>query len=505
MKLKFNLTNKLMLLLAVIIVICQMMMSGWFVWQTRAALNDAHNKHLAQLKVSISRTIALDVWNFNEESLTLLLAPYRNDPAIERMVVRSSDGRHELIVHSDQSHQQSQQWLLLKPARFVESIMLPVGQVDTLVGELELIGTTGYIQNQLLVSLQRQLTELLILLVMMAIGLWLSFRKLVIQPLHKLKHSLDDAAFSKDGVLSNPLRGLADEYEDVAQSIVLLSERLASDVRTIKETNQELQQAKEQTERALQELKNAQAALLLSEKQAALTSLVAGVAHEMNTPLGIIITGASCIGEEVRGLSDGLRSNLLTKSEFNQHLQIISQAIDLIEKNGAKADSLIRNFKQLASVQGDGSMRLFDLVAYLQDVLLAAQHQWPAIEFQTHFEAEILIKGEPGLFHQLLWALLENVAVHAYPEPSNGVCELSLTLVHGEVHLQCRDHGVGIESDALSRVFDPFFTTRLGTGSNGLGLSIAYRIVTNNLKGHISLASQPAHGCCVSIVIPQAL
>jgi len=505
MELKLSLSTKLMLLLALIMVICQFIMSGWYVWQTRTELTDVHNKHLEQLKVSIGRTIALDVWNFNEQSLALLLAPYRNDPAIDRIIVRSVNPNQQLIVSSDRQIDSSVQWLWIEPMRFVESVILPVGQVDTVVGHLELIGDTTYIQNQLKVSLQRQLTELLILLLMMALGLWLSFRKLVMQPLHKLKHSLDEAAASRDGILTNPLRGLADEYEDVAQSIVLLSERLASDVRTIKETNHELQQAKEETERALLDLRNAQTALLQSEKQAALTSLVAGVAHEINTPLGIIITGSSCIGEEVRQLSEEFRTNQLTKTGFNQHLESIGQAIDLIEQNGSRADSLIRNFKQLASVQADGSLRVFNLSEYLRDVLLAAKQQWPDLNFKQDFGLDIQMKGEPGLFHQLVWVLLENIVVHAYPEHKLGVCEFSLKLIDNDIHLNCCDQGVGIAPDVIARVFDPFFTTRLGTGSNGLGLSIAYRIVTNNLKGRISVESQQQHGCCFSIVIPQLL
>lgn len=502
MTFRLTLSIKLMSLLAMIMVICQLMMSAWFVWHARIQLAEAHKQHLNALKVSIGRTIALDVWNFNEESLALLLAPYRNDPAIRQIIVRSE--KQQLIVESDRPAEKNpDDWLQLAPQRFVESVILPMNHVDTEVGVLELVDDTGYIHLQLMDALQLQFSELLILLVLMAFALWLAFRKLVLTPLHKLKTSLDQAAVSQEGVLNNPLSGLADEYEDVAQSIVVLSQRLANDVNLIRQKNHQLLESKEQIERALTDLKDTQNALLQSEKQAALTMLVAGVAHEVNTPLGIIITGSSCIEEELHQLEQDFRTNKLTKTLFSQRIVVMTEAAALIHNNSDRAAALIKSFKQLAQGQNDESVRWFNLSAYLHEVAIAAQHQWPQLQLSIDFAADIQYKAVPGLFHQLLWALLENVAVHAYPEQQHGACLLTLRLQGNAIALSCRDYGNGIAEDSLGKVFDPFYTTKFGSGSNGLGLSIAYRIATTNLHGQITVESHAGAGSCFSVLLPE--
>lgn len=500
---KLRLSTKLMALLAVIMVVCQLMMSAWFVWDARQQLLDAHQRHLNNLKITISRTIVLDLWNFNQDSLELLLAPYRNDPAIRQIIVQTT-GAEKLVVQSDRpSDADPASWLQLPELQFIEPVILPINHVNTEVGLLQLVEDTGYIHAQLMDTLQQQLTSLLILLMLMSLALWWAFNKLVLSPLHKLKKSLDQAAVSPEGMLHNPLSGLADEYEDVAQSIVVLSRRLANDVNMIKQTNQQLQCSKEQTEQALTELKNAQNALLQSEKQAALTMLVAGVAHEVNTPLGVIITGSSCIEEELKQLEQDFRCNSLTKSGFSQRIGIMNEAVSLIRHNSDRAAALVRNFKLLAQGQSDESVRWFNLTAYLRDVLTAAQLAWPQLTLIGEFAADVQYKAVPGLFHQLLWALLENVTVHAYPQQQAGRCLIRLRQLDTGIELSCRDYGEGIAPEALSKVFDPFFTTKFGSGSNGLGLSIAYRIATKNLNGRIEVDSHPGAGSCLTILLPK--
>jgi len=499
---RLRLSTKLMALLAVIMIICQFMMSAWFVWSARQQLLDDHQRHLNNLKVTISRTIVLDLWNFNQDSLELLLAPYRNDPAIRQIVVQTIRDE-KLVVNTDRpADSNPASWLQLPAQQFIEAVILPINHVNTEVGLLQLVEDTGYIHARLMASLQQQLTLLLILLLLMSLALWLAFNKLVLSPLHKLKKSLDQAAVSPEGMLNNPLLGLADEYEEVAHSIVVLSRRLANDVNMIKQTNQQLQISKEQTEQALTELKSAQNALLQSEKQAALTMLVAGVAHEVNTPLGIIITGSSCIEEELKQLEQDFRCNMLTKSGFSQRVSTMSEAVSLIRHNSDRADALIRNFKLLAQGQSDESVRWFNLTAYLHDVLKSAQLTWPQLTIMDELAPDVQYKAVPGLFHQLLWALLENVITHAYPNQQAGRCLIRLSRHVDGIELTCRDYGEGIAPDDLTKVFDPFFTTKFGSGSNGLGLSIAYRIATKNLNGRIAADSQVGAGSCLTILLP---
>jgi two-component system NtrC family sensor kinase len=502
MRTNLRLSSKLMLILAFVMGFCQLIMAGWFVWSASRDLTTQHYQHLQSLKVNIGRTIALDVWNFNEESLRLLLSPYQNDPAIKMIVVEDLAGQRIEVESERELLQLAPAWFQFQQNLFREPLLLPMNNVGTLVGKLELIEDTSYIYLQLLKVLKQQFFELLILLLMMAIGLFFAFDNLVLKPITKLRTALDQAIGSADGIVANPLTGLADEFEDIALSIAGLSSRLSDDIQLIKKTNKQLELANEQTEHTLQNLKNTQSALLQSEKQAALTSIVAGVAHEVNTPLGVIITGSSCMDEQLSVLEHEFQNNLLTKSRLSSHLATLRHASALIQNNGTRAADLIQNFKQLAQSQSDDAVRCFNLADYIDDVIQAASNQWPHLDIQLQGDKDVHICAVPGLFHQLVWVFLDNVSVHAYPEHGPGECVINLSRSEDHIQLSCRDFGQGIAAEVQAKVFDPFFTTRFGLGSCGLGLSIAYQIVTKNLKGRLEVTSAAGEGAHFLITLP---
>lgn len=501
-----RLSAKLMLILAAIVISCQLLMSSYYVWSTSAQLLAQHRQHLNSLKVTMARAIAIDVWNYNPESLQLLLAPYQNDPAIRQIFVQANSGPKLLL---DATPMQPQSWLLRSflsnTGPYTEAISLTLGQQSNEVGTLMLQENQSYIEQLLLDALARQFLELLILLSLLAGGLYVAFNRIVLQPLKKLSVSLSAAISDRTGIVANPLTGLQDEFEEVALSIVGLSARLAGDIQTIRDTNASLQHAKEQTEQAMRELRQAQDALLQSEKQASLAALVAGVAHEVNTPLGIIITSVTCLESELQQLHQHMQHGTLTKSGFQQQLQQLLQATELVHNNAGKAAHLISNFKLLAKEQTDESVRWFNLSEFVNELLIAYQldQQYVGLQWQTAVQPDIHIKAVPGLFHQLLSGLCSNVRLHAYAEGTEGQIIIRLWQDDTHIHLSCMDFGAGIAFDAQKQVFDPFYTTRMGQGSNGLGLSIVHRIVRSNLQGQIELFSAPQQGASFVIHIPR--
>lgn len=501
-----NLSAKLMLILAAIVISCQVLMSGYYVWSTSTQLLTQHRQHLDTLKISIARTIAIDVWNFNAESLQLLLAPYQNDPAIRQILVQGTDG-NTLTVDATTSQTPSNILRSFLPITgpYQEPISLTLSQKKTDVGTLILLENQSYIDRLLLDALARQFFELLILLTLMAGGLYVAFNRIVLQPLKKLSLALTSAISDRSGMLANPLTGLQDEFEEVALSIVGLSARLSGDIQKIQDTNASLQDAKEQTDQAMRELRQAQDALLQSEKQAALAALVAGVAHEVNTPLGVIITSVTCLDTELQQLHHGMQAGTLTKTGFQQQLQQLQQATELVHKNATRAAQLISNFKLLAKEQTDDSGRWFNLSDYLNDLLKTYQldKQYAGLHWQTAVQPNIQIKAVPGLFQQLLSGLCTNVRSHAYADGAEGQIIIRLWQDEHHIHFSCMDFGVGIALDAQKQVFDPFYTTRMGQGSNGLGLSIVYRIVHSNLHGTIELFSAPQQGASFVIHVPR--
>jgi len=347
----------------------------------------------------------------------------------------------------------------------------------------------------------------LLMILLLAVGLTFTLNRLVLTPIKKINSALFQAITSKDAVLHNPVEGLRDEFEEVALSIVALSARLSGDVQLISESRAQLQVEKEKTEVALSDLKLTQEALLHSEKQASLGSLVSGVAHEVNTPLGIIITSVTCMSDLVQKIEQDLQDNKLSRQLLQDRMSQLREAVDLITHNADRASLLVTNFKLLAKEQTSEAARWFNLTALLREVVHSqlANLQQANIQILMDLEADVQLNSIPGLFNQLVCALLNNVIHHAYPSGMGGNCCLKLQVVGDELLLSCIDYGIGISQEQQKHVFDPFFTTKLGSGTSGLGLAIVYRIVRSNLGGSISVKSQLKEGTCFEIRFPRNL
>ncbi len=494
---RLKLTGKLLVVITVILISCQLLMSGFY-WVTNAQkLQLAHQQHLQQLQITIGQTIAIDVWNFNPGSLEVLLKPYLNDPAVSAITV-SDMQQNRLSLPQTASKTEP------KTALYHQPIFLTIAGKNEQIGQLHITDRVDYIHQSLRQDLQRQFLQLLIMLVLLAIGLTFTLHLLVLSPLCKLHHALMEAIQNKTETVQNPLLGLHDEFEEVAACMVALSDRLSGDMQQILQSRSALIAAKEKTEQALQDLKQTQEALLQSEKQASLGALVSGVAHEVNTPLGIIITSITCMHEQLRRINQDLTTGKLTRQVLQDNVNSLQEAAELITHNADRASQLVTNFKLLAKEQSTEAERSFDLSAYLTEVLQSLQPQLANanLELQAQLQPNISLVGMPGLFHQLMSAMISNVIQHAYPTGEAGFCRVELYRQDQSIILACSDGGHGIEPEQQKHVFDPFYTTQLGAGTSGLGLAIVHRIVRSNLHGQIKVLSQQQEGTRFEIQIP---
>jgi two-component system, NtrC family, sensor kinase len=494
---RLRLTGKLLVVITVILVSCQLLMSGFY-WVTNAQkLQLAHNQHLQQLQTTIGQTIAIDVWNFNAGSLEVLLTPYLNDPAISTITV-SDLHQQQLTVTEGVSN------IKAESPDSGQPLFLTIAGKTEQIGQMQIIDSVDYIHQELWQNLRRQITELLIMLVLLGIGLTFTLHQLVLRPLCKLHEALVEAIQNKTDTVQNPLLGLHDEFEEVAACMVALSDRLSGDMQEILQSKTALMAAKEKTEQALQDLKQTQEALLQSEKQASLGALVSGVAHEVNTPLGIIVTSVTCMHEQLRRIEQGIAAGNLTRQFLQDNVKLLLEAAELIIHNADRASQLVTSFKLLAKEQSTEAERSFDLSAYLTEVLQSLKPQLTNahIELQVAIEPQVKLVSLPGLFHQLVSAMVLNVIQHAYPHSEGGFCRIELYHQDQFLILACIDGGYGIEPEQQKHVFDPFYTTQLGVGTSGLGLAIVHRIVRSNLNGQIRVQSQLQEGTRFEIQIP---
>jgi ligand-binding sensor domain-containing protein/signal transduction histidine kinase len=255
----------------------------------------------------------------------------------------------------------------------------------------------------------------------------------------------------------------------------------------------------------LEALKSTQRQLVDSEKMASLGNLVAGVAHEINTPLGIGVTAASHLRQETERLARQLQQNTLSKSDLEQFSKTAVEASDLVLKNLDRASKLVRSFKQVAVDQGSEERRNIVLRNYVEEVLFALKPALKRTQHQIAVDIPDTLSMEtfPGAISQILFNLVTNSLTHAYPERNDGQIRVNAAL-KGTDHITLiySDDGIGMSKTTCARIFEPFFTTKRGQGGSGLGMHVVYNLVTQLLKGTIRCESSEGSGTQIFIEIP---
>lgn len=242
-----------------------------------------------------------------------------------------------------------------------------------------------------------------------------------------------------------------------------------------------------------------------SEKMAALGGLVAGVAHELNTPIGVSLTATSSVYEHIQEMTRRLEKNQLKKSDLDQFMLDMDEFCDLSMRNIRRAADLIRNFKQVAVDQTSERRRVFKLDEYVDEVLSTVQPKLKHTEvtFKSHIE-KIELNSYPGPLGQIVTNFIDNSLLHGFGDRKDGEIYLEATLTSDQtVFILYQDNGAGIAPDVQERIFEPFFTTAVDKMGSGLGMHIAYNIVTRLLGGTIRVESEPGEFTRFVIVIPK--
>jgi len=248
---------------------------------------------------------------------------------------------------------------------------------------------------------------------------------------------------------------------------------------------------------ALAHLHRAQDELLRSEKLAALGSLVAGVAHELNTPLGNCLTTASTLDERTRETRQAFVEGHMRRSSLASYLDDAGAATAILLRGLGTANELVTHFKQLSVDQTSVQRRQYRLDAVVDDVLSLMRARWKTTPYRirTDIPPELELDGYPGPLSQVLSNLMLNALLHAFEGRDSGELSISARALDAQqFELVVADDGLGMSEEVRRRAFDPFFTTKMGRGGTGLGLNIVYNIITDILGGHVELHSEPGRG-----------
>lgn len=273
----------------------------------------------------------------------------------------------------------------------------------------------------------------------------------------------------------------------------------------VEERTANLQDANEQLKLSLSSLAEAQEKLVHSEKMAALGGLVAGISHEINTPVGIGVTSATNIEEKIQALEKSFLSGKLTKREFESSMQHIRKGLDILIANLNRASDLIKSFKQVAVDQSSDEFRHIDVREYCDEIIMSLHPKLKNtnIKVENIVPESVVVFTNPGALYQIISNLIVNSIIHAFDGGQDEEkIQVGAERCDDELTVCYMDNGKGVEEEALAKIYEPFYTTKRGQGGSGLGMNVVYNLVTTSLNGTIDIVSKPGEGLKVTIKVP---
>ncbi|MFC0214001.1 ATP-binding protein [Paenibacillus chartarius] len=259
-------------------------------------------------------------------------------------------------------------------------------------------------------------------------------------------------------------------------------------------------------EQAMNTIRQTQKQLVESEKMVALGNLVAGVSHEINTPLGIGVTAASYIDEKSKEFAALYESSRMKRSDLEEYLKTVRETTGMLQTNLARASELVKSFKQVAVDRSAQIRRSFNVKQYVQEVLVSLKPNLKRTKLQVSVQGSesAAITSDPGALSQIITNFIMNSIIHAYDADAEGTIRIDIAESETGVTIRYSDDGKGMPPEIVEQIFHPFFTTKRGAGGTGLGMHIVYNLVTQSLGGTIRCESEVGAGTTFTIHIPMS-
>jgi signal transduction histidine kinase len=375
-------------------------------------------------------------------------------------------------------------------------------QAGPSIGRIVVYFSRHKIEAALRGNVLRRIMEVLVVDALLILAMTYSLR-LVFIPLGRLRDALLDLAHHESEEVEELPETQRDEFGEVIKGFNQTQRKLKQVIERTKKAEEETRAQSVKTEQAYTELQTAQESLVQAEKMASLGGLVAGVAHEINTPIGITLTSASVLMEATDNLHKSMTDGGMKKSEVATYINMAIESTRLIMKNSERAAHLIQSFKQVAADQTSEQRREYEIGEYVEEVMssLHPKLKQGNVKVKIICPAPIRLDGYPGAMAQVLTNLTMNTMAHAFTE-DGGEIEVAASQADKFATITFTDNGRGIPADNVSKIFDPFFTTRRGTGGTGLGLNIVFNIINKQFGGTIAVQSEIGKGSCFTIRIP---
>jgi signal transduction histidine kinase len=446
---------------------------------------------LSQVKTQVqqlAKVVAIPTWNLDQQFISSYLNQYAQDPHI-LCIELMSDANFTENAPDECQHPKSQNVKL-----FSEPIIFENQYIGVVVASFRIELDNDRLKFILLSRIPTALVALLSIFLVV----FLVFRRWVVSPIESIMKSIE--ASQQDGKhhpvnwqSKDEIGTLVETFNEAQQRQVQHDTMLTSE--------------RDKAEQALENLKHAQSQLVESEKMASLGSLVAGISHEINTPLGVARTSASYVEDSVKKLETAFFEGTLTKNDLKAFIETFNDGIHLMTANLIRASELMTSFKQVSADQSYDEDRDFNLNDYLQETLYTLKPNLKRYQVAIILDCEedIIIHSLPGALSQVFTNLIMNSLMHAYETSDDGTIKIQVKALEDNIEIIYSDDGTGMSDEVKKKIFDPFFTTKRGNGGTGLGMHIIYNIVSHKLQGTIDVESTLGDGSQFIITLPKRI
>ncbi len=247
--------------------------------------------------------------------------------------------------------------------------------------------------------------------------------------------------------------------------------------------------------------------LIKNQKMASLGSLVAGVAHEVSTPIGLGVTGMSHFIDQTHELKKLFETQEMTQEDFESYLRDAEKTADIVYTNLINAKNTIQSFKRVSVDQSSEAKRKFELGEYIDEITISLHNKikHTNIKISNQVDKNILINSFAGSFAHIFTNLIMNSLIHGFAEGESGEVIICATQDNTNIYIDYSDNGAGISSENIDKIYDAFFTTKADEGGSGLGMQIIHSLITKQLQGSISVKSKMGEGVLFNIILPKEL
>jgi len=531
-----SLKRKLMIMIigfiVLFVIISSFMMANLFINDAKEQ-SASNTKHWATL-IASSNSINLvnDETNFIDEYLSMLeYVPYINHVHIYKIQPKPENKTDfsnynkktintRILNQSNKFSELSSPKFNLQTQTQTIELMVPITHKGEKVGYVYIQTNAENIQK-VTRNMYFRLSIIIIILILTSLLIVISLNRFITDPMSEVSNKIQEISkHKKFNLRIDPMP--FKELDILVRNINILLNRAETQLTKLSEAkefssqqNQELEDKVNKRTQALKDSNNEllstleklhqfQGQLVESEKMASLGDMVAGVAHEVNTPIGLGVTASTLLSDRLLEIKQAFDDKTLKSSHLKKFLIEGEENTAIIYRNLKRAAELISSFKKVAVDQTSEESRTFNIEDLLDEILLTLAPQIKPLPYIINIDcpSELIITSKPGPINQVIINLIQNSITHGFDERDHGVIAIQISVASEMLTIDYQDDGRGIDPSIMNKIFEPFTTTKRGSGGSGLGLHLVYNLVTQALGGKISFSSEIETGVHFKISLP---